>query len=37
VLRQMKSLKTIRVDSFDQGWKIPAAEFWKRYDAGAYK
>jgi serine/threonine protein kinase/Leucine-rich repeat (LRR) protein len=33
VLRQMKSLMTIGVD----GWhKWPAAEFWKKYDAGEF-
>ena len=33
VIRQMKSLHTIGV-----GWtsKMPAAEFWKRYDAGEF-
>ncbi len=33
VIRQMKSLKTIGIDSKNQ-W--PPAEFWKKYDAGEF-
>ena len=35
VLRQMKSLKTIGIGKDTEKW--PAAEFWKRYDAGEFK
>jgi formylglycine-generating enzyme required for sulfatase activity len=34
ILREMKSLKTIGIDS-NQSW--PAAEFWERYDNGEFK
>ena len=33
-LREMKSLKTIGI-AWNQSW--PAAEFWQRYDKGAFK
>ncbi len=33
ILRQTKSLKTIGTDWFR---KWPAAEFWKKYDAGEF-
>jgi hypothetical protein len=33
-LRDMKSLKTIGIDSYPS-W--PAAEFWERYDKGEFK
>jgi hypothetical protein len=36
VLRQMKSLKTIGVAwAADSRW--PAADFWKKFDAGEFK
>jgi hypothetical protein len=35
VLRQMKTLQTIGVQEVWQIW--PAAEFWKKYDAGDFK
>ncbi|MCY3018447.1 MAG: protein kinase [Planctomycetota bacterium] len=35
VIREMKSLVTIGVDSDKKKW--PAAEFWRRYDAGEFK
>jgi hypothetical protein len=34
ILRGMKSLKTIGIE-WNKAW--PAAEFWKRYDRGAFK
>jgi hypothetical protein len=36
VLRQMKSLQTIAT-SVDAKDAFPASEFWKKYDAGAFK
>jgi hypothetical protein len=37
VLRQMKGLKTVSVNGSDPNRKYPSAEFWKLYDAGAFK
>ncbi len=36
MLRRMKSLKAIGTDWGDNH-KWPAAEFWKKYDAGEFK
>ncbi len=33
-LRRLKSLQTVVV--IERGW-FPAAEFWRRYDAGEFK
>jgi len=36
IIRQMKSLKTVGIE-WHRNQQMPAAEFWKKYDAGEFK